>query len=118
MFCLSPQSVIWVATQPVDFRKGITGLIAVCQQQLSQDPLQGAVFLFYNKPRVSLKILCFDGQGFWLLTKRLSQGRFKSPGYLDKTRPAYKICYRILQTLIHNGDPIAARFSKNWKAVV
>lgn len=117
MFPISPQSIIWVATQPVDFRKGITGLIAVCQQKLGQDPLQGAIFLFYSKNRIALKILCFDGQGFWLITKRLSDQRFKRPVAPDKTLQAHKICYRSLQTLVNNGDPVAAQFSKNWKAV-
>ena len=117
MFSFSPQSIIFVATAPVDFRKGITGLMAVCQQKLQQDPLQGAIFLFYNKQRISLKLLCFDGQGFLLLTKRLSVGRFKLPLAPDQTLPTHKICYRALHTLIYNGDPVAARFSKNWKAL-
>lgn len=117
MLFLSPQSLIFIATQPIDFRKGIDGLVAVCKQKLNQDPLKGAIFLFYNKPRVSLKILAFDGQGFWLLTKRLSKGRFTLKLSPSTQAPCQKICYRSLYTLIHNGDPVAAQFSKNWRSL-
>lgn len=115
MLLLSPQSQIFVASQPIDFRKGIDGLIAVCRHILHQDPLKGALFLFYNKQRIALKILCFDGQGFLLMTKRLSSGRFSVTFPTPYTVACYSICYRSLQTLIYNGDPIAANFSKNWK---
>lgn len=116
MFALTPQSTVFVATEPIDFRKGIDGLAATCQQILGHDPMGGAIFLFYNKQRIALKILCFDGQGFWLLTKCLSQGRFYLPVCTDKTIPSYKICYRSLYILVHNGDPVAANVTKNWKA--
>ncbi len=58
--------------------KGIDGLIAVCKQKLSVDPFNGSLFLFYNKSKTSIKILSFDGQGFWLCAKRLSKGNFKA----------------------------------------
>ena len=76
MLQLTPQSRIFVATEPVDFRKGIDGLAAVCRQVLGDNPLQGAVYVFRNRAGTTLKILCYDGQGYWLCTKRLSQGRF------------------------------------------
>lgn len=117
MFALTPQSLVFVAAQPIDFRKGIDGLAAICRQGLGHDPMSGAVFLFYNKQRMSLKLLCFDGQGFWLMTKRLAQGRFHLPFSKDTTVLSHKICYRSLYILVHNGDPIAARITQNWKPV-
>ncbi|WP_342272515.1 IS66 family insertion sequence element accessory protein TnpB [Candidatus Tisiphia endosymbiont of Parasteatoda lunata] len=45
MLQLTPASVIFVATIAIDFRKGIDGLIAVCRQKLSSDPLNGSLFL-------------------------------------------------------------------------
>ena len=77
MLQLTPQSTIFVATIHIDFRKGIDGLIAVCNQKLTINPMGGALFLFYNKSKTTIKVLSFDGQGFWLCTKRLSQGKFK-----------------------------------------
>jgi transposase len=76
MVQLTPQSRIFLATQPVDFRKGIDGLAAVCRKVLGERPLRGAVFVFRNRSGTALKILFYDGQGCWRCTKRLSQGRF------------------------------------------
>jgi transposase len=113
---LTPQSVIFVATINVDFRKGIDGLIAVCKQKLSVDPFNGALFLFYNKSKTSIKILSFDGQGFWLCAKRLSKGAFKAKPN-PNANSYYQICYRSLHILIYNGDPASAKLTNNWRPV-
>src|SRR3989441_10706740 len=76
MLQLSPQRRIFVATAPVDFRKGIDGLAAVCRQVLGDNPLEGAVYVFRNRAGTALKLLLYDGQGYWIMMKRLSQGRF------------------------------------------
>src|SRR5207244_10294497 len=76
MLQLTPQSRIFVATEPVDFRKGIDGLAAVCRQVLGDNPLEGAVYVFRNRAGTALKLLLYDGQGYWMMMKRLSQGRF------------------------------------------
>ena len=49
MIQLTPQSRIFVATEPVDFRKGIDGLGAVCRQVLGDNPLEGAIYVFRNR---------------------------------------------------------------------
>ena len=66
MLQLTPQSRIFVATEPVDFRKGIDGLAAVCRQALGDNPLEGAVSVFRNRAGTALKLLLYDGQGYWL----------------------------------------------------
>ena len=66
MLALSPSQRILVAVQPVDFRKGIDGLAAVCRQVLREQPRSGAVFVFRNPAATALKLLVYDGQGFWL----------------------------------------------------
>src|SRR4029078_11904696 len=76
MLQLPPQSRIFLAVQPVDFRKGIDGLAALCRQGLHDNPLDGTVDVFRNRTVTSLKLLAYEGQGFWLCTKRLSQGHF------------------------------------------
>ena len=65
-----------VAVEAVDFRNGIDGLARVCQEQLQADPFSGRLFVFRNRRRTALKILAYDGRGFWLCQKRLSRGRF------------------------------------------
>lgn len=94
---------IVVAVEPVDFRKGIDGLCAVCRQQLGSDPFSGTLFVFTNKSRQGLRILVYDGQGFWLCHKRLSKGRFRW-GFGDaKLRT---LAARQLQQLLWNADPL------------
>jgi hypothetical protein len=51
-------------------------LVRVCQAQLGEDPFSGCVFIFRNRSAKSILILAYDGQGYWLAQKRLSQGRF------------------------------------------
>jgi transposase len=70
---------IYVAVQPVDMRKQYDGLWAAAQEQLNEDPKNGAVFCFINKGRTRLKLLYWDGTGVWVLAKRLEQGRFSWP---------------------------------------
>ena len=75
-----PHSVrIFVAVVPVDMRKQYDGLWTAAQQQLGEDPKNGAVFVFTNKERTRLKLLYWDGTGVWVLAKRLEQGRFSWP---------------------------------------
>ena len=63
MLQLTPQSRIFLATQPVDFRNGIDGLAAVCRQGLGDHPLGGAIYVFRNRAGTALKLLLYDGQG-------------------------------------------------------
>jgi transposase len=72
---ITPQMRILVAIEPVDGRKGIDSLARLCQDKLQADPFSGCLFVFRSR-RGSIRILVYDGQGFWLAQKRLSQGRF------------------------------------------
>ena len=77
MIQITPQMRLLLAVEPVDFRKGIDGLAGLCSRVLKADPFSGHVFVFRNRPGTAVKILVYDGQGFWLCQKRLSKGRFK-----------------------------------------
>ncbi len=115
MIQLTPHMRIFVAVECIDCRKGIDGLAAACRQKLDQDPFSGALFLFRNRGRTTLKILVYDGQGFWLCTKRLSVGKFR--WWPNQAERVVTIRAHDLQTLLGNGDPIAARFSADWKKI-
>lgn len=76
MLQITPQMRVLVAVEPVDGRKGIDSLARLCRDRLQEDPFSGCLFLFLNRSRTILRALCYDGQGYWLAQKRLSQGRF------------------------------------------
>jgi transposase len=102
-----------VAVEPVDFRKGIDGLIGVCRQVLESDPFSGTVFVFCNRRRTAIKLISYDGQGFWLCQKRLSRGRFRWWPESDNT--TIRLLAHELQTLIWNGQPRAAMTAPMWR---
>jgi len=113
MLQVTPMSKIFIATKNIDGRKGINGLVATCRQKLNSEPLHGAMFVFRIKASTTIKILCYDGQGFLLCIKRLSQGKFKWwPTSQDE---ASTLSYRELQILFNNGNPTRANFAEDWR---
>ena len=70
---------ILVARDPVDFRKGIAGLAAVCEVHLGEEPLDGTLFVFINRRRNGMKMLVWTHGGFLMLYKKLEKGRFRWP---------------------------------------
>jgi transposase len=114
MLTLTPQMRVFVAVEPIDFRNGIDGLLGICRGRLGSDPFSGAVYVFRNRRGTSLKILVYDGQGFWLCQKRLSAGRF---GWWPKGAPAalHAMEARELQMLLWNGDPGRAALGALWR---
>ena len=74
---ITPQIRILVAVEPIDARKGIDSLAQLCREKLASDPFSGCLFIFRSRRGTAIKLLAYDGQGFWLATKRLSKGRFR-----------------------------------------
>lgn len=70
---------IYIALDPCDLRKSFNGLQAAVSEQLQEDPLSGALFVFTNRRRNRIKILYWDGSGLWVLAKRLEEGTFRWP---------------------------------------
>jgi transposase len=115
MLPLTPQSRIFVATEPVDFRQGIDGRAAVCRQRLGETPLAGAVDGFRNRSGTSRNLLLYDGQGSWMGMKRLSTGRFSWwPHSADARVP---LSARELVILLGNGPPARAQLAQDWRRV-
>ena len=94
---------ILVAIESVDGRKGIDGLVQLCRERLLADPFSGCVFVFRSRSATSLKILVYDGQGFWLAQKRLSKGRFV--WWPNGSGPARTIEAYQAQLLLAAGNP-------------
>ncbi len=116
MLSIAPQMRILVAVKPADFRKGIDGLASLCRNALREDPFSGCVFVFRNRRATAIKILVYDGQGFWLCQKRLSKGRFQwwpqGAGAVVRELDA-----RDLQVVVWNGDPSRGAMKPLWRGL-
>ena len=91
------------AVEPIDARNGIDSLAQLCREKLSADPFSGWLFIFRSRRGTSIKLLTFDGQGFWLATKRLSRGHFR--WWPTGSEPARVLRPHQAQLLLAAGDP-------------
>lgn len=76
---------VYLCCGHTDMRKSINGLMTLVQESFSLDPFSDSLFVFCNKNKNRLKILEWDGDGFWLYFKRLERGRFRWPSEGDST---------------------------------
>jgi len=114
MIQITPQMRILVAVEPQDFRKGIDGLARVCREALACDPFSGFLFIFRNRRATAIKLLVYDGQGFWLCYKRLSKGRFG--WWPEKSRSrTRRLQAHQAQQLLWNGNP--AELIPMWRRI-
>ena len=79
MFPLPQTKKILVCKTPIDMRKSFDGLFAVATQQLKSSPLDGNLFVFFNKRKSMLKLLFWDVGGLCIIAKRLEKGTFEIP---------------------------------------
>lgn len=77
---------VYVALQPCDMRKSFNGLSELARNTIKIDPASGAAFLFTNRRRTLIKILYFDGTGYWVVAKRLEKGTFSWPQDIQEGR--------------------------------
>ena len=79
VFVLSPQTKVFLARQVTDMRKRVRGLLVLTEAVLRQDPVSRYLFVFVNRRRDLLKILHWDGSGYWIWYRRLERGTFQLP---------------------------------------
>ncbi len=83
MFSLPANAAIYLHTEPTDMRRGFEGLSGVIRGQFGSDPQDGSLFLFVNRRKDRMKILHWDGTGYWIYYKRLEAGTFELPRSSD-----------------------------------
>ena len=113
MISVSPNTKIFLAVQPIDFRSGIDSIAQLCRTIVKQDPMSGSLFVFRNRNKQALKLLNYDGQGFWLHQKRLSSGKLH--WWPSSSESTVSLTVAQLNTLLWNGNPLHADFAQLWR---
>jgi transposase len=95
---------VLLAVEPCDLRKSFNGLHGLATERLGEDPRQGALFVFTNRRRTRLKMLCWDGTGLWVLSKRLEKGTFSWPKNLEAGQTKLALAPQALAMLTDGVD--------------
>lgn len=101
---------VYLACGKTDMRKSINGLAAIVDSSFNLDPFSEAVFVFCNRNRDRIKILEWDGDGFWLYFKRLEKGRFRWP--VDGSEATMILSPEELQILL-GGAKVELKLKRN-----
>ena len=113
MLHITPQHRLMISVKAVDFRRGIDSLTALCRDELKREPFDGYLFAFCNKRKTSIKLLIFDGNGFWLSQKRFSQGKLRwCP---QNEIQAAKMRAVELMIILQQGHPEHAHLPLDWR---
>lgn len=112
MLQITPQHRLFFAVEPADFRLGIDGFAALCRKKLARDPFTGTIFIFTNKRHTAVKLLAYDGTGFWLCHKRFSHKKLK---WWPQSPEQAADCRSIeLVIMLQQGHPKAANVPVDW----
>lgn len=114
MMLLPPSVRVYLATRPVDMRKGHDGLTAIVRSQWQLDPYSGHLFVFLGRRLDRVKLLYFDHGGFTLLYRRLERGRFRFPK-LPVGADKVEIDSTDLSLLLEGFDLSRVRKPRRWR---
>lgn len=113
MLQITPQHHLIISVSPVDFRRGIDGLAALCRTILNQNPFDGYLFVFRNRRGTSIKLLNYDGNGFWLCQKRFSKGTLKWWPKNEVEALALKAVELLI--ILQQGSPQPVGLPEDWR---
>ena len=115
MLSLPPSVRLFVATQPVDGRKGADSLMVIVRDVFVQDPLSGHLFIFFSKRCDRIRVVYWDRNGFAMWTKRLERGRFRPSFSADGRLTAAAIEAAELALIVEGIDLAGARRRSRWE---
>ena len=115
MLSLPPSVRLFVATQPVDGRKGADSLMVIVRDVFGQDPLGGHLFVFFSKRRDRVRVVYWDRNGFAMWSKRLERGRFSPSFSSDGKLAATTIEAAELALIVEEIDLAGARRRPRWE---
>lgn len=106
---------VYVASEPVSLRRSFEGLSNEVRSVLGRDPLNGHLYVFFNRARDAVKILVWTRGGYTQIYKRLERGRFAWAGRLHTGERSVEIAAHELQLLLEGIDLNGARQRKRWE---
>jgi transposase len=115
MLNFSHQTRVFLFTEPVDMRKSFRGLCQLTESVLKEDPASGHWFAFINRRQDRLKLLGWDGQGFWIWYKRLESGGFQKPT-ADREQAQKEIDITQLSLIINGIDLSSAKRRRRYES--
>jgi transposase len=116
MIQVSASATIICMHDPINFRNGVRGTIGITRAILQKDPMSGAYFVFRSRSGTSLRILFYDGSGYWLATKQLSAGTFNKI-WPKGSEVSSEMLARELGVLVWGGDP-SNLFPDLWRKII
>ncbi|HCH08360.1 MAG TPA: IS66 family insertion sequence hypothetical protein [Dehalococcoidia bacterium] len=115
MLNFSHQTRVFLFLEPVDMRKSFRGLCLLTESVLKEDPASGHWFAFINRRQDRLKLLGWDGQGFWIWYKRLESGGFQRPA-ADRKQVQTEIDVTQLSLIINGIDLNSAKRRRRYES--
>lgn len=118
MIALSTKMRIRVALEPCDFRKRVDGLCRIVRAELKMDPMSGVAFIFRSRSKRDIAVLRYDGQGYWVCQKRISEKTFAHwPTSPSPDAKSKALLAQELYTLIWGGNPATGETPAMWRPV-
>lgn len=114
MLSIPESARIFVARDPVDFRRQFDGLAAIAREQFQMDPFSGHVFVFFNKRGDRTKILVWQHTGFWLFYRRLEKGTFDRLVDVNADAECVEVEARRLRLMLDGIDLTRAKFRRHF----
>ena len=110
---------VYLAAGRTDLRRGIDGLAAQIQTVLREDPFSGHLFIFRGRAAHTIKVLMYDGSGFLLMQKRLTEGKFRSirnPGAQSLSECLLRVFSDVTRLPEPGGGAGQSRPGRTWCA--
>ena len=115
MLSITPTVRLFLAIDPVDMRKSFHGLTSLTESILNQDPVSGHWFVFINRRRDRIKILAWDGTGFWIWYKRLESGTFELPRLVQQDQQGIELTSAQLSLILDGIELSSVRRRKRYR---
>jgi transposase len=115
MLSLPPSVRVFVATQPIDGRKGADSLMAIVRDLLGHDPLSGHLYVFFSRRCDRVRVVYWDRNGIAMWSKRLERGRFRPAFAADGALSANAVEFAELALVLEGIDLAGARRRPRWQ---